>query len=135
MSHRTDCGWRPNRWDKRVKHYWQRAKRGYSIWDLWNLNTYLAKLLANSLEDLANTTHGYAPEFETIEEWRQALREMSQGFRAFNEEDVSPLSNLDFDTLFSSIGNQKLQENYSVLRERFDKGMSLFHKYFNHLWD
>jgi len=70
------------------KHKWafQRMYRGYSDYDVWNLDSYLSEFLAATIEHLANTTHGYPgnEEFPTPESWDAYLRIMAAEFKMYN---------------------------------------------------
>lgn len=58
----------------------QRAARGYSDEDAWDLDLYLASWLPDALEQLRDYGKGY-PGHLTPEEWEDILSRMADGFR------------------------------------------------------
>lgn len=58
------------------KWAYQRATRGFADKDVWNLDTYLTELIADSVEQLADIQHGWpgTDEFPTPESWDEYLR-------------------------------------------------------------
>ena len=72
----------PSNWFKNVKYFfrqckwaYQRATRGYCDYDCWDLDSHLTHLMAQSIKDLADNTHGYpgTDEFPTYESWKRYL--------------------------------------------------------------
>lgn len=93
------------------KIYWffQRGYRGYADCDTWDFDNYLATIIIGGLEQLKKYSHSAEPTSEEFDI-------MIEGFEA----------NL---VMMSS------PELYEELKPVFDRGMKLFHKYFNYLWD
>lgn len=52
-----------------VKYGWQRATRGYSDIDLWNLGDTEIDRLSDMMRDLAYETHGYPDGYDDPERW------------------------------------------------------------------
>lgn len=104
-----------------IKHWYQRAKNGYSYQDVWSLDSYLDEMLPKALRELAKVNNGYPQELESLEEWNDILEEMVQGFEAHKK-----ISELEFD-----IDNPK---EYKELENKFKKGMKLFVRYYGSLW-
>lgn len=68
---------------------YQRMTRGWSDCDAWNLDTYLACILAGGLEWLAENAHGWpGEEGQTYEDWQQELRQAAEWFRYLSKEDI-----------------------------------------------
>ena len=105
--------WRPFLW------LYQRATRGWADCDTWSLDHYLDEVLAEAIEHLRKHNHGYPPEL-TEQKWDTILAQMVEGFKANLRVD-------DFDYSDST--------EFEVLQERAKRGMKLFVKYRNHLWD
>lgn len=61
---------------------WQRATKGFCDYDLWDLDSWLLKLLPSALENFVKNNNGYPFDFKTIEEWNDFLLKMATDFRA-----------------------------------------------------
>lgn len=87
---------------KPVKWFIQRGIRGYSDRDLWSLDHYLSGVLAKSLIQLADTTHGHpcrateeradgagpnCEDCKCAELWDAELRENAEKFRLMQADD------------------------------------------------
>lgn len=93
------------------KWFIQRGRRGYADCDLWSLDHYLAELISKSIIHLRDIGHGYPAEFESPEEWDAILTEISEGFA------------------------QDVFEEETFDKEKFERALNLFGKYFHNLWD
>ena len=123
-----DSGYRPfcsywwkfqlNPWTyyRAVKWFFQRAIRGWANCDVWSMDNYLNDILPGMLRRL-KIGCSY-PMDMTPEEWLNILEEMAVGFESGNK----------IDDCFDP--NEEKE-----LRAKFDRGMELFVKYYNHLWD
>jgi hypothetical protein len=76
---RSWYGWRKNiSWFfKSFKYAAQRAKRGYSDYDLYDFGDYVAGMIACGLEDFSNKTQAYPVAEKDIEDWKEKLRRAS----------------------------------------------------------
>ena len=73
---------------RNIKYSVQRIRRGYSDHDLYDLNSYLATLLAESLSDFAQTTISIPTEYdENIDLWRNVVRATADSFAAYDKYD------------------------------------------------
>ena len=52
--------------------------------ELWNLDTFLARFLANAVDEFRENQHGH-PGTLTPDEWDAILAEMVEGFRAYDD--------------------------------------------------
>ena len=94
---------------KRIYWFFQRAYFGFSDYDTWNFDYYLATIIIGGLKHLKQYSHSAKPSQEEFDI-------MIEGFEA-------NLLMIDDPSL------------YDELKPIFDRGMELFHKYFNYLWD
>jgi hypothetical protein len=92
----------PRNYVREIISLWQRAFRGYSDCDLWNMDLYVAELISKMAHQLADTTYGYPPDL-TPAEWRKILHTIGDGF----------YPNEDF------LGWQPSVGVWDLLRERF----------------
>lgn len=125
----------PRQWLRGIKYSWQRASRGYSDLDAWNLNSYLAGWIPEVIEK--HMVNGY-PASITEEKWGQIKKGIIEGFEAYLElEDLVgfPLkeeydSEEEYD---KALEIWKLKEENLGAKQR--KGLELFVKWFDALWD
>lgn len=84
--------WKNNilRFFRSFKWSYQRIVRGFADCDIWNFDYYLTQLIADGLDQLAETTHTYpgneTPEGKTFESWQEYLHETAELFRRSNED-------------------------------------------------
>ena len=79
-------GWRyPKYWGKNIEIFfrqfkwaYQRITKGYCDCDWFDLNTYLAQLMADTIDELAEYGIGYPGmgEFDTPEKWKAYLKKI-----------------------------------------------------------
>lgn len=103
----------------RVKWFIQRGYRGYADCDVWNMNSWLCRVMIPMLEELDRNAHGY-PIGLTPGKWRDILENLGQAFRAAQR----VLDPDDFD-----VQKARADQRY------FRKYIKLFGKYFFNLWD
>ena len=99
---------------RELKWKWQRSQRGFSDADVWDTNSYLAKIIPPMVRQLDEgcSYPGGTGKANTPEKWKAILEEIAVGFEAF-EGDIG------------KIGDEK----------KFKNGMKLFVKWFPNLWD
>jgi hypothetical protein len=102
----------------------QKATRGYSDIEVWNLNTYVAKYTLPRSKEYRRDLSGYPasqndPDADTFEAWQKTVDKMIFALDAVAHE---------FD---SDAGHDKLHDNQAEVRE----GLELFGKWFQNLWD
>lgn len=70
--------------------WYQRAARGWSDSDAWNLDVHLSKTLGDQLNYLADIAHGWpaSEEYPTMESWTNALRENAALLLAYVDDKV-----------------------------------------------
>lgn len=75
------CNWWGNikHFFRTIKYSWQRVTKGYCDWDTWDLDSYYADLIHNTLLHLRDNTHGY-PGDMTEKEWHDWLTETAECF-------------------------------------------------------
>lgn len=71
-----------------IRNRWQRSRKGYGFQDLWSFDQYLARLLSEALEEMADIAHGWpaSEEFPTFESWTSELRRLAAVFKRYDEE-------------------------------------------------
>lgn len=86
-------------------------------WDVWSLDSTLAKIIHPSLVEFKKNIHSYPPEFENIEEWKNVINKMIFSFKAIKNDD------------------KRLYNNKNEFHTRIQEGLVLFGKYYLSLWD
>ena len=121
-----DVFWRIERWFdfafgslREVKYAWQRARRGYSDRDLWDLSSYLANILVPGLTALRDNNTGF-PAGLTQKQWKKELDIMIRGFEAHRAICMGEYEGVNTIKRYLSIQN---------------KGLEKFTKHYNSLWD
>ena len=85
--------WRsPIKWTKCFFHSFSIARdrivRGWSPYDVWDLNTYVNQILGQGLDYLADNHNGYpgVKPFETSEKWSEWLHAQAKAFNDLNRD-------------------------------------------------
>lgn len=156
MDRLFDWRWAPYRWGKWVldiprelKWKWQRMNRGWSDCDAWNANHYIAKVLVGMLTHIKKHHVGMPMDMcgewytdengswkhsrtddEASAAWEACLQEMIDGFSMMEAEDELPNPNFD-DPASRKAWNHKLVQ----MEDKKQRGLYLFAKHFNSLWD
>lgn len=109
-----------------AQHEDERINNGFSVYDAWNGDNYLAWVIIGICKSLKNG-HGYPAALDDRDgwdTWMSILDEMIDGFEAHNEEvwDIDA----DIETNRAALAAQKV---------KVDRALELFGKYFTGLWD
>ena len=106
----------------RPRYFIQRALRGWSDADVWNLDGYLARVIAEGCEHLADVVHGYPPQFgdDALGRWQEILREIAKGMHGHLTWEDEPG--------YSSA-------TYERMKAKRKKSLRLLETYFDYLWD
>ena len=113
-----------------IKEIILRAKYGFCPRDTWNLDTYLAIVLQNSLIWFSKNHHGY-PGTMTNEEYEEKLAQMIEYIKEYLIDyiDLAP------DTEDSEILTKYYKEAGKKREETLDAGFKLLRELFETLWD
>lgn len=84
-----------------IKYFIQKGKRGYSDFDLMDIDHYLLDLIPNMLEDFKNKKNGY-PANLNEEEWEDILNNMITYFKNANPS-MANFENPYFDEYYEKI--------------------------------
>ncbi len=111
----------------------QTYRKGYNYESLWSFDLYLAKLLADAFNELADMAHGfpatlnkgdfYSPSGKesaaAFEEWKSILREISAGFKRYTQEE-------DYDNY---------QKDTDERQAAVKNSLELMTEWYPHFWD
>ena len=70
-----------------IKHFFQRAIRGYDDTLFWNMDTYLAPIILAGLKNLKENQSGH-PACYSAEEWECKLDKMIEAFQIITDDDI-----------------------------------------------
>lgn len=88
-DYRLSWGWfkyLPTMVGQILRHWIERAMRGYSTFDMYDGSSYMADVIAGSAYWLFVNAHGH-PDRMTHEEWLDILLEIRDGFSTRDEHD------------------------------------------------
>jgi hypothetical protein len=70
---------------RKIYSFLKRGKRGWADNDVWGLDSYLARVISESLIHLSKTSHGWPAQdkFPTPESWTKYLEELSRAFKDY----------------------------------------------------
>lgn len=86
---------------RNCKYAWQRATKGYSDWDIWDLGTYYSDLISNSMTQFADETNSFTYGM-SYDEWVNKIRSIANKIKASNDyeekywEELPVINNLDY---------------------------------------
>jgi len=101
----------------KLKNFMYRGVHGWCPEDVWNLDVYLARVIAESIKYLEKHTISY-PNGMTFKQWKKILNQISKDIRI-----------KEIDEEFYTLKNQR--KAYKKQQE----ALKLFVTYFNTLWD
>ena len=137
---------------RQFKWAYQRITRGYCDADVWDLDSYYLDLFYDTINKLADITHGYpgTEEFSTPEAWDSYLRDMAMCFYRANESNdyyPHPAEN----EWWEEVSNMKAPWNHHSPKseamcdeaiklsfqrvEDMEKGIDMLKHVFFNLWD
>ena len=117
---------------RRLRWFWQRGRRGWADGDVWSLDYYLARVIAESVEYLRRTNHGNpclgtpprdCENCDCSERYDSALWTISKGFQAYWDSEKLSWQ--------GDWGKQKEAAMEAALRE----SLRLLAEHFRSLWD
>jgi len=86
--------WYPRNWWDNIKYFfrtikwgWQRATKGYSDYDTWDLDVYYSRMMIASLSQFRAEAKGYPGYMEDIEEWYAILDKIIFLLKQANEDE------------------------------------------------
>ena len=127
--------WRlPGYWCRAIKYGWQRATRGFSDLDCWNLDNFYLEVFEGSLKHLAECNVGCPNKYYDSSKpndkgwkWRERLSEMANCFKEAHEDKTSYINPYK-DEYLESLKLEKTSDGYYKLNsEEINK--KLYEKY------
>ena len=127
--------WRlPGYWCRAIKYGWQRATRGFSDLDCWDLHNFYLEVLEMSLKHLAECNVGcpdkYYDSSKSGDEgwmWRDILNKMADCFKEAHEDKTSYINHFK-DEYLESLKLEKTSDGYYRLNSE-EVNKNLYEKY------
>jgi len=124
---------------KKLKNFYQRGKRGWAEEDVWSFDTYLAKIIRDSIRHLAKNNIGCPSEFydadkvnNECQRWEELLEEIASGFDAYLDDCAFDLrKRLEKGKIVTEL-DKAVELNR---REKVDRAFDLLKEHFPGLWD
>lgn len=66
----------------KLKMFWQRGRRGWCEEDIWNMDSWLYRVIPEMLEEIKTIGNGYPNKYKDFGEWR---KELETGIRRFKK--------------------------------------------------
>lgn len=105
----------PKRWKLHKK---QRVKFGYSEYDWWSFDSYIAGVIAHACDRFASSSNGY-PSSMTLQEWKNLCSEIAAPLKKWASNNRWELSMKDQELLY----------------EQVQKAFHQFADHFGEFWD
>lgn len=137
-------------WFRRYKYIKERAKKGWSSYDVWDFDAYLATVIGGGLEFLAHS-HMSHPYYITPKEWAERLQYIANCFKQYNEEPPCPAYDAyraaclterkkGCVTIFSNeelvrAWREEEERNHKEKMKRLKEGFDLLYEVYPNLWD
>lgn len=138
-------------WFRRAKYARQRARWGFSEYDVWDFEAYHAELVAAMMRYWANHCHSHPPEI-IDEEWLVIMNKIAECFEFWNTDLPTPayeayhaavrrIKNEDGgvtveapDELLRAWRDEE-RANHELKMKKLKEGFNLLFEYYPHLWD
>lgn len=137
-------------WFRRHKYIKERAKKGWSSYDVWDFDTYLTTVISGALEFLAHN-HMSHPYDITPEEWSERLQYIANCFKQYTEEPPCPAYDAyraaclterkkGCVTIFGpdellKAWREEEERNHKEKMKRLKEGFDLLYEVYPNLWD
>ena len=137
-------------WFRRAKYARQRARWGFSEYDVWDFEAYHAELVAAMMRYWAKHNHSYHPEM-TEEEWKAVMNKIAECFEFWNKDLPTPayeafhkavVRTEEKGCITAEVPVELIQawraeewNNYELKMQKLKEGFDLLYKYYPHLWD
>ena len=102
---------------REIKWCWQRINRGWDDREIWSLDVTIAKFILPRLKHLRDNNMGYPSSLSAQVEWNLILDEIIEAFELIQDESYFDMN------------------DYQKKQDKIDKGLQLFAKYYQGLWD
>lgn len=117
--------WRLRRAREAVEEWWQRQTVGYAYVEVWNLHAYIARYALPRLRHLRAGGPASCPLDMTYGDWQAALDDMIYALDLMVRDEFE-----DYERL-----TDEECADMQTLGGRYDRGLDLFGRYWQSLWD
>lgn len=125
---------------KQIKFFYQRGKRGWSDYDVWDMDCYLISIILPMLKRLREKSNSF-PVNMTEKKWNLILSDMIEAFEAAermkNDDYYKEVSGDSLEAIKNASKKEIRMWHKLYLKDLkiFEKKAKVFIKYFHHLWD
>lgn len=123
----------PLRWPRNIKHIYQRARRGYADYDMWNFDGYAAELIAAHLRWVMKYGHGASMHYADNDNWDTPVEIMVLR-RDKEYKEIAEIFE-EYAKNGHAIDEQWKNDFGGVLDKDLDHALEWFRKHFQSLWD
>lgn len=127
---------------RRIKGYFVRGYRGWADHDTWNLDSYLAEVLAGSLRHLAHRHFGCTHEFWDAEakgdethRWREWLLDKADWFEWYYRDKDGISDDTDWANLPREEVRRRIQVHNAKMDRFHNEVLADFGKHWGNLWN
>ena len=127
---------------KRRKYVRERARQGWSKYDVWDFGNYLAFITGGALEFLAQNNMSH-PWDISDEEWKEKLLRISECFKQYNEQPDCPAYRAFHEAFARGEWTEELSiawkeeelRNHNEKMKKLKEGFDLLYEVYSELWD
>lgn len=124
----------PMRWPRNIKHWYQRARRGYSDSDMWNFDGYVAELIAAHLRWVMKYGHGVSMHYANGMDDFNPNVDIMVLRRDKEYKEIAEIFE-EYAKNGHAIDEQWKSDFGGVLDKDLDHALKWFSKHFTSLWD
>lgn len=99
--------WKPINFFYNIKNFFrtikwarQRAIRGFSDWDTWDLSLFYAKAITDSLRHFAKHVNSFPCRYNDCSEWQRAINELAD---LFDKVGIEPVSSPEAEAAYAKV--------------------------------
>jgi len=118
-----------------LKRKYQRAKRGYSYGDVWDMDTWFVDTIKPMLIHLRKHGCSYPMEFKDRDEWCDVLDEMVCCLEFMNEDNAECFLGFGDPDSYDHMKLEDYKQIRDIMMENKNRFFELFSKYFYDMWD
>lgn len=140
-------------WYYSIKWFFQRGKRGWSTYDSWSFDTYLAGVMAQAFRHLAKYHHGcparFLPGFpeqlehtqeevdQGCETWKQWLLDKAEWLEWYHKDEDGHTGDTNWinPEIPENIKSQRIDAHHKKLVQFYNEVMVDIAKHWGNLWD
>ncbi|MFW6225336.1 MAG: hypothetical protein ACOC3V_00080 [bacterium] len=128
---------------KKLKNFLHKIRKGYSLYDLWNVDLYIIRKLYPILKEYYYMDKMSHPIDITVEKWNEIIKEIlfSCQYTLYENDELSKKDKKNFEAEYKdilyleSLPKEEFNKKWKILAEKQSKGFELLGKYLLNMWD